>query len=495
MTQANTRKDDGAGALGSWPRGGKLALFLALPLGVLLVGCGGEEGGGGAGGGRDGVQVAVVGGWLWDGTKDEAVPNPGILIQDSIFASVGTELQEGDLAGVRTIELSDDDYLLPGLFDLHAHYAVDLYGEGRVDEDQVYPALFLANGVTNTYPAGEIDPVKMQALRVRIEDGEQVGPRLFNSGPYFGTARPGWNREITPEEIRQEVDYWYSQGVRNFKAKGIRPEQLQALIDAAHAHGATVTGHLDSGYRNTVNPRDAIEMGIDRVEHFMGGDAMTPDRSAYASLEEMTPDTPEFQRIAHLYMDRGVYFDATLSAYGYYGRRDPEVFTYFEPEMDYLTPAARAAVEARLPREVNEQFERIYWAKRNLVKAFYDLGGGDLITLGTDHPSWGEYFTPFAVHRELLTMVLAGLPPAAALRAATINAARALQVEDRLGTVEPGKLADLVVVTGNPLADIRNTRHVHTVIRAGEIYDSRELLDSMKGKLETPRAGQSGAPG
>jgi imidazolonepropionase-like amidohydrolase len=360
---------------------------------------------------------------------------------------------------------------------------VDLYGEGRVDEDRVYPTLFLANGVTNTYPAGEIDPVKMHDLRVRIENGDQIGPRLFNSGPYFGTARQGWNRDITPEEIRSEVDHWYAQGVRNFKAKGIRAGPLQALIDAAHAHGATVTAHLDSGYRNSVNPRDAIAMGLDRVEHFMGGDAMMPDRSAYASLEEMTPGTPEFRRIAQLYLDQGVYFDATLSAYGYYGERDPEVFTYFEPEMDYLAPGARGAVESRLPRDVNQQFERIYWAKRDLLEAFYDMGGGDLITLGTDHPSWGEYFSPFSIHRELHTMVLAGLPPVAALRTATVNAARALQVEDRLGTVEPGKLADLVIVTGNPLSDIRNTRRVHTVIRAGVVYDSRALMDSVKGRL------------
>jgi hypothetical protein len=228
-------------------------------------------------------------------------------------------------------------------------------------------------------------------------------------------------------------------------------------------------------------------MGIDRVEHFLGGDAMTSDRSAYSSLAEMTPEMPEVRSIAHLYMDEGVYFDATLTAYGYYGERDPEVFTYFVPEMDFLTPEARSAVESELPRRVNEQFEQIYWAKRDLIKAFYDLGGGDLITLGTDHPSWGEYFSPFSVHRELHAMVLAGLPPMAALRTATINAARALRVEDRLGTVEPGKLADLIIVTGNPIDDIRNTRNVHTVIKAGEVHDSRELMDSVKGKLETYR--------
>ena len=80
-----------------------------------------------------------------------------------------------------------------------------------------------------------------------------------------------------------------------------------------------------------------------------------------------------------------------------------------------------------------------------------------------------------------------------ALKTATINAARALRVEDRLGTVEPGKLADLVIVTGNPIDDIRNTRNVHTVIKAGEVYKSRELMDLVKGKLETLRPDK--APG
>jgi len=151
--------------------------------------------------------------------------------------------------------------------------------------------------------------------------------------------------------------------------------------------------------------------------------------------------------------------------------------------MDYLTPYARAEVEKGPPRRVNEQFERIYWVKRDLIKAFFDMGGGHLITLGTDHPSWGEYFSPFSVHRELHTMVLAGLPAHAALRTATVNASKALKVNDQLGTIEAGKTADLVVLNGNPLEDIRSTRNVATVVRDGRVYDPAELLSSVKGKL------------
>ena len=427
--------------------------------------------------------VVVRGGWLFDGTADTVKRNRGIVIQDSVLLTVDGDIAPEDIARAQVIELDEDDYIIPGLFDLHAHYAVDLLGQGRVDDDRVYPALFLGNGVTSTFPAGEVQPQKMRQLRLRIERGEQAGPRIFSSGPYYGSAREGWSDDITADSIAREVDYWVAQGARGFKAKNIGPAHLEALIAAAHRHGLTVTGHLGSGSRGSVNPRDAILMGIDRVEHFEGGDAMTPDRSAYASLVEMTPDMPAFRRIVELYIERGVNYDATLSAYGYYGERDPEVYTYFAPEMDYLTPFARQQVESRLPRRVNEQFERIYWVKRALIRKFYELGGGDLITLGTDHPSWGEFFSGFAVHRELHTMVLAGIPPAAALRTATINAARALRVDDRLGTLEPGKLADLAILRGNPLEDIRSTRNVHIVFRNGVRHDARALLESVKGQL------------
>ncbi len=100
----------------------------------------------------------------------------------------------------------------------------------------------------------------------------------------------------------------------------------------------------------------------------------------------------------------------------------------------------RSVIAARPPRPVNQQFENIYWTKRKEVKAFYDAGGGDLITLGTDHPSWGEFFTPFSVHRELLSLSLSGIPNAAVLRIATINSARAIGLGDRLGIDRSGEV-------------------------------------------------------
>ncbi|MFB3112353.1 MAG: amidohydrolase family protein, partial [Gemmatimonadales bacterium] len=110
-------------------------------------------------------------------------------------------------------------------------------------------------------------------------------------------------------------------------------------------------------------------------------------------------------------------------------------------------------------------------------------GGGHLITLGTDHPSWGEFFSGFSIHRELLSFARAGIPPADVIKFATTNAARALGVGDKLGTIETGKLADLVVVRGSPLTDIRNARNVRWVMKAGRIYDPDRLLASVEGTI------------
>ena len=164
------------------------------------------------------TDVIVQGGWLFDGVRDDVRRNTGIVMRNGVFVQIDAHVDSRAARNARIITLADDEYVLPGLFDLHAHYAVDVFGdgsgEGRVDEYTVNPLLFLANGVTSTFTADELDPEGLMQARNRIDGGAQIGPRILNSGPYFGTARAGSkNAEITPERIRDDVRMWAAAGV------------------------------------------------------------------------------------------------------------------------------------------------------------------------------------------------------------------------------------------------------------------------------------------
>lgn len=421
------------------------------------------------------ADLHVVGGSYFD--LEAVRPNPGILVRAGRIHAIGDLPAPGP--GDETLQLAEDDVLMPGLIDLHAHYNLTLH-ETRREEFVGMPVLYLANGVTTTFPAGSYDPDGMIALRQQIDRGEQVGPRILASGPYFGPARPGWDPDMDADRLRAEIDHWAERGVAGIKVKRISARQLAIVIERAHRHGLTVTGHLDSGFGDTINPRDAIALGIDRVEHFLGGDAMPAERSAYDSFPDVRTDSQAFRDIVALFLEHHVYFDATLSAYGYFGDREVG-YDHWTDERRFFTPYAREITEGR--RQQIDRFGEIFRIKLKTVKGFYDAGGGDLLTTGTDHNSAGEYLPGFSIHRELHAFVLAGIPAAAALRAATINGARAMGLGDRLGSVEVGKWADLVVVAGDPLGDIRRTRDVRRVVKGGVSYDPADLMKSVEDSI------------
>jgi imidazolonepropionase-like amidohydrolase len=151
-------------------------------------------------------------------------------------------------------------------------------------------------------------------------------------------------------------------------------------------------------------------------------------------------------------------------------------------EAKYFTPYAQALLEKRGPPAPESDAEE--FAQRVLeLKSLFDAGGAHLLVVGTDEPVYTNLLPGFAYHRELLAMTYAGIPAATVLNAATINGARALGIDDRLGSIEAGKLADMVVVRGNPLDDIKAARDIRFVIKDGVAYDPAELLQSAEGRI------------
>lgn len=423
--------------------------------------------------------LLVKGGWVFDTSSKSFQKNSGIYIEDGLF------VEEKGARGWEELNLSDEDYVLPGLIDLHAHYRVSY--EGKAFDDTVaMPKIFLANGITSTFPAGEIEPEKMWELQNEIDANKRSGPRILHSGPYFGSAAPDWNPEFTEQDIRDRVDYWAERGAYGFKAKGITSAHLRVLIDQAHKHKLTVTGHLNSGYRNSVNPQEAIEMGIDRIEHFLGGRLFSDSIDAYQSLKKLDPEDSRLAEIIQLFIKNEVYFDATLGTYGAIGLVDSPIFEDWAEENQYFTPFTENVIKDVKPSTFNALCALIYPVKQGVLKRYYDAGG--LITVGTDRPLLldnylGGGIGGFFIHREIAAMVEIGIPAAEVIYFTTQQNAEAFGIADRAGSISSGKWGDLMIIKGNPLEDINRTRKVHTVVKGGKVLDSMALLEGVKGKL------------
>ena len=429
--------------------------------------------------------LILRGGWLFDGISDTRRRNSGIVIQNGKITGVDVGQTQQDLADARVIELSNSETILPGMFDLHAHYNLDLVDEGRVEEVVYNGTIFLANGVTSTWSAGEYYPEHVITQRNLIDAGDAIGPRLFVSGPYFGAFRceynvkvaaddcVAWPNDISEEEIRSEVDKWAQLGVVSIKIKQATPAEAKIIIEQAHKNGMTTAGHLANyNVEYDVSTRDAILMGIDRIEHQLT-----------LALGSDDPRSAEMQEMVDLMLEHQVYYDANLQMYGSVNELkkhgDEMLWT---DEAKYFTPYTQDLLERRGPPEP-ESYEPEFTQRVLELKTLYDQGGKNLLIVGTDEPVYTSRLPGFAYHRELLAMTYAGLPPATVLKAATINGATALGVEDRLGSVEPGKIADLVIVRGNPLDDIKAARDIRVVVKEGVAHDPEALLLSAEGKI------------
>jgi len=351
-----------------------------------------------------------------------------------------------------------------------------------VEEVKYTGLVFLANGVTSTWSAGEFFPQRVLDHRDLIDRGEETGPRLFVSGPYMGGFRCeyqvktadddciAWPNDITETEMRAEVDYWADRGVKSIKIKQATPVEARILIDQAHRRGMTTSGHL-SNYAGTydVDPRAAISMGLDRLEHNI-------------TLGNGGPRSSEMDEVIDLLLGQQVFFDANLQMYGSVNLRADLAGMVWTDEAQYFTPYARELLQKRGPPPPESdpvEFKQRLVELRKLHKA----GGAGLLIIGTDEPVYTSLLPGFAYHRELMAMVYAGIPAADVLKAATINGARALGVDDRLGSIEAGKLADLVIVRGNPLEDIKVARDIELVIKNGKTYRPDELLNRAKARI------------
>jgi imidazolonepropionase-like amidohydrolase len=348
------------------------------------------------------------------------------------------------------------------------------------------PRLYLGSGITTIRTTGGTSPYHEINMKRGIDSGGVPGPRMHLTGPYLtGPGGAATMAQIgTTEEARRIVNYWADEGVTWFKAyTDISREALRAVIVAAHQRGLKVTGHLCS-----VSFREAVMLGIDNLEHglFANSDFVanrTPDHCSPElrnSLLKVDMDGPEVRQTIDQMVKNKVAMSSTLAVYELsYPDRPPledRVLSALAPEAREEYLAARKEMSQRAAQStMPEVFRRAQAFERAFVKA------GGLLGSGVDPTGVGGALPGYGDQRNYELLIEAGFSPVEAVQVMTLNGAKVLGVDNQLGSIAPGKLADLVVIKGNPIATPAEIRQVTVVFKDGVGYDSAKLLDSVKG--------------
>jgi len=438
----------------------------------------------------DAPHVIIEGVRLVDGTGAPAREDMRVVIEGERIVAV--EPAEGEVAaGPGTIVIEGAGRTLtPGWVMLHEHMFYPS-GQRRYNTNEVsFPPLYLAGGATTIRTGGSMDPYTDLRIRQRIREGRQPGPRMDVTGPYLEGAGGfvlGLPELRTPPEARAHVNFWMDRGVDSFKAYNlIDRETLRAAVDAAHARGAEVTGHLCS-----ITYREAADLGLDNLEHgFMAATDWVADkrpgecpRGATESYRDLDLESADFLDLVDHLIENGVAITSTLTVFERRAGGRPRMR---EGALAAIAEPLREGVRRVSDRGTQPAPEFNVWGEllpkaMRMEKIFHDRGG--LLVVGTDPTGAGDVVPGYANLRALELLVETGFSFEEAVRIATLNGAIYLERDGDVGTVQPGKLADLVLIDGDPTGDVSSVRNVDLVFKGGVGWDSRALFDSVRGTV------------
>lgn len=414
----------------------------------------------------DAPVIALTNARVIDGTGSPALAGQTVLIRDGKIAAVGPSIAVP--ADARTIDLTGKT-VMPGLVMLHEHM---MYFSGRAvwhAQPVSYPKLYLAAGVTTLRTAGTEHPEVDLNLKRRIDGGLTPGPKTHLTGPYFNGAAGDFLGDTlvqNADEGRAAVSYWSGRGFTSFKLyDALAAPAAKAVIDEAHARGLVVTGHLGA-----LSCGEAATLGIDFIEHGFASCwkdlSTTPDARGFkADLS-----SPAVRSLIDTLLKAGVTLVSTPSAVDRRISDDELAMLHPHERERYLRLLAEKP--AWLPDSAAQR------ELRKLDRAYAAAGGR--IGVGADAMDFGQ-IAGYANHRALAVLVEDGWSALEAIRLATSNGAALLGIADATGAIRPGFAADLLVIDGDPSADITHLSRVSLVFKDGAGYDPRKLRDAARG--------------
>jgi imidazolonepropionase-like amidohydrolase len=432
----------------------------------------------------DAPVVALTNVRVIDGTGAAPRANQTIVIQDGNIVEVGEAAEVTVPAGATTLDLSGKT-VIPGLVMVHEHlyYPTGPGVYGQLGES--FSRLYLAGGVTTLRTGGNVNGFMDLNLKRLIERGAKAGPAIDATAPYVNGPNTFVQMDTVDnaDEARRHVAYWADVGATSVKAyMQITRAGLSAAIDEAHKRGMKVTGHLCS-----VTYSEAADLGIDNLEHgFLAATDFVTDKQpdvcpgqgrGQQSIVALDEHAPAFQRLVEKLVEKGVALTSTLTVFETFTPGRP-----LPPGLDVLAPQLKQQFEqahARVAKSTDSIYVKLFPKALALERAFARAGG--LLIAGTDPTGAGGVIPGFSNQRQIELLVEAGFSPLEAITIGTLNGARYLGREARVGSIAKGKQADLVVVNGDPSANIADIRKVDTVFRQGIGFNPATLIDSVRG--------------
>jgi imidazolonepropionase-like amidohydrolase len=422
-----------------------------------------------------------------DGTGAPAREDQNLIIRDGRIAGLGPATETPVPSGAQVLDLTGKS-VIPGLVMVHEHlyYPTGPGIYGSLGES--FTRLYLAGGVTTMRTAGNVNGYGELRIAEDIEEGLKPGPWIDATAPYLqGPGLPIDQMYVLKDadDARRMVDFWGDAGATSYKAyMHITRAELSAAVQEAHRRGAKITGHLCS-----VTYHEAADLGIDDLEHgfFVATDFVKdkkPDvcpgqNVGMAALNDVDPGGPRFKELMDYLIAHHVAVTSTLTVFETFtpGRPQP-------PGIDVLDPILREQFESRY-QSVQKNAQSVYASlfKKDMAMELRFARAGGLLLAGTDPTGYGGVIPGYSDQRQVELLVEAGFTPLEAIEICTLNGATYLGRDGDVGSLAQGKQADLVVIDGNPAANISDIRNVGLVFRQGVGFDPAKLIASVKGRV------------
>jgi imidazolonepropionase-like amidohydrolase len=430
-----------------------------------------------------------------DGTGAAARPDQAVVIRNGKIAAMGDSAATKAPDHARVLDLAGYT-VIPGLVGMHnhLHYTADQSPAppGQLINQITFsaPRLYLAAGVTTIRTAGSVEPYADLNLKAKIDAGQSPGPKIDVTAPYLegpGGFLMQMHELSGPDDARRMVNFWADSGATSFKAyMNITRAELRAAAEEAHKRHLTITGHLCS-----VGFREAAEAGIDNLEHgFVMDTEFVPDKkpdqcppggmvAAAATFADLDGNSPQIKELFRTLVEHHVAITSTLPVFEQFVPGRPPLR---QRVLAAMLPEARTNyLTARVQVHSNPQnpFAAMLRKEMELERAFVQAGG--LLLTGPDPSGIGGILPGFGDQRGVELLVEAGFTPLEAIRIATLNGAEFEGKADSIGSLTVGKVADIVVIHGDPSANIDDIEKVETVFKDGVGYDPARLLESVRG--------------